>query len=120
MVFPCLGEKLYVYLSGTAKEAQSTKEGWYTRNYAPYKINEKPNWSQEDGSNVIWHEGQTWNIGEKQSGRSGIQSAGIQSIANAENPLEVKYWKYASNGMWRESVNIHVESGDVTGIKFLD
>ena len=120
MVFPCLDENLIVTLSGYAKEAQSTKEGSYIRNYAPYKINEKPNWSQEDGSNVIWHEGQTWNIGEKQSGSSGIQSAGIQSKANADNPLEVKYWKYASNGMWRESVNIHVESGDVTGIKFLD
>ena len=115
MVFPCLGGNLIVTLSGYAKEAQSTKEGWYTRNYAPYKINEMPNWSQEDGSNVIWHEGQTWNIGEKQSGRSGLQS-----IANAENPLEVKYWKYASNGMWRESVNIHVGPGAVTGIKFFD
>ena len=95
------GSLLEVTLEGDAKLAQGKAEGYYTLNSMD---NGKQNWIQVQGSNAIWYDNDSWNIGDKEN--LGTSTCSLYSTKNTKRPEEAITWKYWNNGEWMPTSNI--------------
>lgn len=96
---------LVVKLTGGAKDAHSSKAGYYI--LGPDIVNGKPHWLQDPGTNAIWYDGKShwiialhWNLG--------TDKAWIVSPDNVAGPQEATKWQYY-NDKWIKSNDIIVE-----------
>ena len=88
---------LTVTLDGGAKLAHSNREGHYIMNGKQY-------WIQDQGSNAIWYDKDSWNIGDKE--HLGTSNCSLYSTKNTKRPEEATTWMYAKNGGWLPTSNI--------------
>ena len=93
---------LVVKLTGGAKDAHSSKAGYYI--LGPDIVNGKPHWLQDPGTNAIWYDGKShwiialhWNLG--------TDKAWIVSPDNVAGPQEATKWQYY-NDKWIKSNDI--------------
>ena len=77
-------------------------EGYYTLNSID---NGKQNWIQVQGSNAIWYDKDSWNIGDKE--HLGTSNCSLYSTKNTKRPEEATTWKYfTKDGEWMSTYNI--------------
>ena len=96
------GALLNITLDGNAKLAQGHTEGYYTLNSID---NGKQNWIQVQGSNAIWYDKDSWNIGDKE--HLGTSNCSLYSTKNTKRPEEATTWKYfTKDGEWMSTYNI--------------
>ena len=89
---------LTVKLKGEAKDAQSSRAGFYF--LGPNEINGKSHWLQNPGTNAIWYEKNVkhWIIGRQDEIGSG--KGYITTSEDVPGPQEAKEWKYLHNDTW--------------------
>ena len=92
------------------KEKFSTVEGIYI--LASTKVNGKPHWLQEGGTEAIWFDPvwTNWKLGSKSYlGGSKAKILTIKDSAEGMLPHEITPWRYLINGTWTYSDDIIVK-----------
>ena len=106
--------KLVIKLTGSAKDAQSSKEGIYTLSLDT--VNGKSYWIQEEGTSAIWVSKKfgIWYIGSKDN--LGTRASSLHSNFNVNKPQDATIWNYyiTDNNTWIEANENEVYVGSNT------